>query len=195
MDNRYKLIVDSFGKDRFKFNEPLKDYTAHHLGGPAKLFFFAFTTSELIKIIKMSRQLKLPFFIFGTGSKMMISDLGFPGLVIKNRTKDIQTISVKGKVSRYGIGVEEALIEVDSGVSMNKFCEYLDSQNLESAGFESIPGSIGGNLFLNRFLQTKAKSIKVLDRASDIEEITAADLKVRENIILSAVFRIKAKDI
>jgi len=195
MDNRYKLIVDSFGKDRFKFNEPLKDYTAHHLGGPAKLFFIAFTTSELIKIIKMSRQLKLPFFIFGTGSKMMISDLGFPGLVIKNRTKDIQTISVKGKVSRYGIGVEEALIEVDSGVSMNKFCEYLDSQNLESAGFESIPGSIGGNLFLNRFLQTKAKSIKVLDRASDIEEITAADLKVRENIILSAVFRIKAKDI
>lgn len=195
MDNKYKLIVDSFGKDRFKFNEPLKDYTAHHLGGPAKLFFISFTTSELVKIIKMCRQLKLPFLLFGTGSKMMISDVGFSGLAIKNRTKDIQTVSVKGKVTRYGIGVEEAMVEVDSGVSLNKFCEYLDSQHLESEGFKSIPGSIGGNLFLNRFLQTKAKSIKVLDLISDIEEISAADLKVRENIILSAVFKIKAKDI
>src|SRR3989344_3649977 len=118
MDNKFKLIVDSFGSDRFKFDEPVKDYTALSIGGPAKFFFIAFTASELIKIIKMVRQLKLPYFLFGTGSKIMLSDKGFDGLVIKNRTKNIQTISVKGKVTRLGIGVEEALVEVDSGVSL-----------------------------------------------------------------------------
>lgn len=186
-------MMDSFGRDRFKFNEPLKDYTALLSSGSAKFFFIAYTSSELVKIIKDCRQLKLPFFIFGTGSKIMISDAGYPGLVIKNRTKNIQTISLKGKVGKFGIGVEEALVEVDSGVSINKFCDYLDSQGLTSREFKNIPGSIGGNLFLNRFLQTRVKSIKVLDQTSSVDIILANSLNLKRDIILSAVFKISAK--
>lgn len=193
MDGKFKLIVDSFGADRFKFREPLKDYTALQVGGPAKLFFIAFTSLELIKIIKMCRDLKLPFFLFGTGSKIMISDAGFDGLVIKNRTKNIQTVSVKGKVTKFGIGVEEALIEVDSGVSINKFIEYLKSQNLSSVQFMGIPGSIGGNLFLSGFLQSHAKSIKVLSLDCEIEQTGPLELNAKKHIILSAVFKVKAQ--
>ena len=194
MDKKFKLIIDSFGKDRFKFDEPLKDYTALHIGGPAKLFFIAFTTDELVKIIGMCRDLNLPLFLFGTGSKIMISDVGFNGLVIKNRTKNIQTISVKGKVSRFGIGVEEALVEVDSGVSMSKFAEELEKQNLSAEGFKGTPGSIGGNLLVNSFLQSKAKSIKVLSENIEIEDTDPGSLNMKRHIILSAIFRIKAKD-
>lgn len=193
MDGKFKLIVDSFGKDRFKFNEPLKDYTALQVGGPARLFFIAFTTPELTKIIKTCRDLKLPYFIFGTGTKIMISDNGFEGLVIKNRTKNIQTVSVKGKVTKFGIGVEEALVEVDSGVSISRFIEYLESQNLQSEQFYGIPGSIGGNLLLSRFLQNATKSIKVLDLSSEVEQTSALELSAKKHIILSAVFKIKAK--
>lgn len=193
MDSKYKLIIDSFGKDRFKFNEPLEGYTALEVGGPASVFFIAFTDRELIRIIEMCRQLKLPFFLFGTGSKIMISDRGFDGLVIKNRTKNIQTVSVKGKVTKYGIGVAEALIEVESGVSIKKWIEYLDSQGLESADFANIPGSIGGGLLISRFLQNRVKSIKVLDLKSEMEEISVETLSPKKHIIISAVFRIKAK--
>ncbi len=194
MDSKFKLIIDSIGGDRFKFDEPLKDYTALNIGGPAKLFFIAFTAGELIKIIGMCRQLNLPFFLFGTGSKIMISDNGFDGLVIKNRTKNIHTISVKGKVTKFGIGVEEALVEVESGVSIHKFIEFLDSQGLETANFAGMPGSIGGNLFLSKFLQNYTKSIKVLNLNSKLEEIEAGNLSPKRHIIISAVFRIKAKD-
>lgn len=193
MDSKFKLIVSTFGQDKFKFDESLKDYTALNAGGPAKLFFIAFTIRELIKIITMCRQLKLPFFLFGTGSKIMISDLGFEGLVIKNRTKNIQTVSVKGKVTKFGIGVQEALVEVDSGVSISKFIEYLKSQNLSSEQFIGIPGSIGGSLFLSKFLQNTSKSIKVLDLRSEIEQISALELNAKRHIILSAVFKVKAK--
>jgi len=194
MDSKLKLIIDSFGTDRFKFNEPLKNYTALNLGGPAKLFFIAFTTQELIKIINMCRELKLEYFLFGSGSKIMISEQGFDGLVIKNRTKNIKTISVKGKVTKFGIGVEEALIEVDSGVSLSKFAEFIKSQNLLQEGFLGLPGTIGGNLFLSGFLQKAAKSIKILDSNSEIDEISADSLSIKKHIILSAVFRVKAKD-
>ena len=194
MDSKLKLIVDSLGLDRFKLDEPIKEHTFLKVGGPAKLFFISFTTSELVKIVKMCRELKVPFFIFGSGSKIMISDLGFDGLVIKNRTKNIHTVSVKGKVSKIGIGVEEALIEVESGLSVAKFAEALDLQGLSSGEFSNIPGTIGGNLFVNRFLQMKAKSIKVLDRASYVEEIEVFELRSNLHIILSAVFKIKAKE-
>lgn len=193
MDSKFKLIVDSFGKDRFKFNEPLKDYTASGMGGPAKLFFIAFTDRELIKIVSMCRELRLPYFLFGTGSKILISDTGFNGLVIKNRTKNIQTVSVKGKVTKFGIGVEEVLVEVESGVSMHKWVEYLDSQGLETLALNNTPGSIGGNLFLHRFLQNQAKSIKVLDLKSQICQINIETLALKRHIILSAVFKVKAK--
>lgn len=193
MDNKFKLIVDSFGKDRFKFNEPLKNHTYSGFGGPAKVFFIAFTTRELIKIISMCRQLDLPFFLFGSGSKIMISDLGFDGLVIKNRTKRVQTLSVKGKVTKFGIGVEEAAIEAESGLSIKKWVEYLNAQNLESLEFMNLPGTIGGNLFLSKFLQNRTKSIKVLDSESEIIEIAAENLILRKHIIISAVFKIRAK--
>lgn len=193
MDSKLKLIVDSFGKDRFKYNELLKDYTDSGFGGPAKVLFIAFTDRELIKVVEMCRDLKVPYFLFGTGSKIMISDSGFNGLVIKNRTKNIQTVSVKGKVTKFGIGVEEALIEVESGVSMKRFVEYLTSQRLQSAEFAGIPGSIGGNLFLSRFLQNRTKSITVLDSKLKICQVNIGTLSPKEHIIISATFKIKAK--
>lgn len=193
MDNKVKLIVDTFGKDRFKFNEEVKNYSALGVGGPAKVFFIAFTTGELTKVISICRQLKILYFVFGTGSKIMISDNGFDGLVIKNRTKNISVVSVKGKATRYGIGVDEALVEVESGVSISKLTEFLSVQDLDILGFSGIPGSIGGNLFLNRFLQSKLKSIKVYNLEGDIEEIGTESLSIKKHIILSAVFRIKAK--
>jgi len=193
MDKEYQLIVDCFGKDRFKFNEPLSGYTASGVGGPARVFFIVFTISELTKIVSMCRQLKLLFFLFGTGSKILISDSGYDGLVIKNRTKNIHVVSVKGKATRYGIGVEEALVEAEGGVSITKLIEFLNSQTLETSGLQGMIGSIGGNLFLSRFLQSMIKSIKVYNLEGEIEEIAAEALSIKKHIILSAVFRIKAK--
>lgn len=193
--DKFKLIIDSFGSERFKFGEMLKDVTVLGVGGPAKLFFIAFTTAELIKIINLCRDLRIPLFIFGTGSKIMISDLGFDGLVIKNRTKRIEVISIKGKATRIGVGVEEALIEVESGVSIHKFIEFLEKQNLIFEEFKNIPGSIGGSIFISKVLQSKTKSIKVLDLNSGILEIEPNELRLRSHIVLSAVFKIKAKSL
>lgn len=193
MDNKLKLISDSFGKDRVKLNEPLALHTGLKVGGPASLFYIAFSTNELIKMISYCRQLKLPFFVFGTGSKIMISDQGFKGVVIKNRTRNIKVVSIKGKVSRFGIGVDSALVEVESGLSMASFVEYLDQQNLLSGEFVGIPGSIGGNLFLNQALQNRVESIKVLNQESKVEKISSKDLSLKRHIVISAVLKIKSK--
>ncbi len=66
-----------------KKNVSLKNYTTFRIGGPAKYFFVAKNKTELIEAIKTAKKLKLPFFILGGGSNVLVSDRGFKGLVIK----------------------------------------------------------------------------------------------------------------
>ena len=194
MDNKIKLIVDTIGKEKFKFNQPISNFTAIKIGGPAKLFFIAFTVREIIKIVELCRQLRLPFLIFGTGSKVLISDYGFDGVVIKNRTREVKILSIKGKVSKVGIGVEEVLIEVESGVSLSSFVDFLNKQGLLSEEFVDIQGSIGGNIFINNIMQRKIESVKVINQDGDLVTILAHELSLSKHIILSAVFKIKASN-
>jgi UDP-N-acetylmuramate dehydrogenase len=189
--DKYKLLIDTFGKESFKAGEMIKNHSVLNVGGPAELFFIAFSVRVLTQIILMCRKLKIPFLLLGTGSKIMISDNGFDGLVIKNRTQHIGTISVKGKVSRSGLGVEEAFVEVESGVSISKFCEYLKKENLSYIEFSDCQGSIGGCIFIYEILQRRAKSIKVL-AYGEIENISSSNLRIDEHIVLSVVFKIKA---
>jgi len=61
----------------------LKNYTTFQIGGPAKYFYIAENKTELIEATKQAKKLKLPFFVLGGGSNLLISDKGFKGLVIK----------------------------------------------------------------------------------------------------------------
>ncbi len=193
MDDKFNLLIHSFGQDRFKRDEPIKYHARLGVGGNAKLFTIVFTTRELIRLISTCRELRIPFYLMGLGSRVTISETGFDGVVVKNRTRNIQTISVKGKVTRVGIGVEEAYVEADSGLSMAKVSEYLLTQKLATAGFQDVNGTVGGNIFVNKFLQSQVKSIKVLTQDDDIENIEADSLSLKDHIVLSVIFKIKAQ--
>ncbi len=191
MEEKLKLIANLFGMDRVKLNESLIDHTASRSTGKAGLFFIAFTNNEIKKMVDAARDLKIPVIVFGTGTKM-ISDLGYEGVVIKNRTQKISIVSFKGNVSKSGLGLQEALIEVNGGVTLSKLADYLSSQGLEDGGIKNIPGSVGGNLFINKPLIDKVQRIKVLEDGEQ-SEVTHSDLNLRKHIILSAIFKYKAK--
>ena len=197
MENKLKLIINLFGENRFKRDELLIYHTFLKLGGFAKLFFIAFTQNEIIKIIKTCHDLDVPYIFYGIGSKINFSNLGFEGVVIQNRTKNIDILSIKGKVSKekgnVGVGVDQAVLEVESGVSVKKLAEYLDSHGFVKDEFVSVPGSIGGNIFVNKSLQQRAQSIKIMHQDGNIDIIASSDLSLRKHIVLSLALRVKAK--
>lgn len=197
MDNKLKLIINLFGEDRFKFVELLSYHTFLKLGGPAKLFFPAFTQEEIVKIVLSCRDLKIPYIFYGTGSKIMFSNQGFNGVVIQNRTKKIEILSIKGKVSKsegsIGVGVDQGVLEIESGVSMNKLVEFLEAHGFVSNEFTAMPGSIGGNLFLNGSLQQRSENIRILNSDGNTDIISAHDLSIRAHIVLSVALKVKAK--
>ncbi len=191
--DKLRLVSTTLGEERVKLGEKLSYYTANKTEGLAEALYIATTVRELIQVLDLCIQLKVPYFVLGGGTKVMISDEGFLGLVIKNRTSAIKVNGIKGKVNQKGIGIEEALIEVDSGVSIGKFNEFLKEQNLRGFfGNSSLHSTIGGSLLLDPALLFLVQKIKVWENG-EVFDVESGELK-RRMVVLSVIFKIKARD-
>ncbi len=116
---------------KFQENIPLKNYTSFKIGGPAKYFFEAKSLKKLIEALKEAKRRKIPIFIFGGGTKLLVNDKGFNGLIIKIK-------SAKFKIQKNKI-ISEA------GVALNKLVAASIKNGLTGLGWAvGIPGTIGG---------------------------------------------------
>src|SRR3989339_80198 len=78
-------------KKRVLVNESLASYTYFRIGGPADYFVTVKSSQELKEIILLAESSGLRWFILGGGSNILVGDLGFRGLVIKNEADKIAT--------------------------------------------------------------------------------------------------------
>ena len=114
-----------------KQNEPLSKHTTFAIGGPAKYFAAAKTKEEVLEAIDFAEKKKLPFFVLGGGSNILINDGGYDGLIIK--------------IQIGGVKVEEDVITAGAGVLLSQLVN--ESANKGLSGLEwavGIPGTIGG---------------------------------------------------
>ena len=79
----YSKIISKLGKDRVRLDEPMAKHTTFKIGGPADLFYEAKNEEELIGAIRSIREIRMPYFLLGGGSNILVSDKGFRGIVIK----------------------------------------------------------------------------------------------------------------
>lgn len=137
MDTIEKSLRQRLG-ERLRVSESLKPYTTMKVGGPADYFFVAKNVDDLIESVSAAWELDIPYFIMGGGSNILVSDYGFPGLVIKNETQNLTFFDEKSQVI------------ADSGTPLGFFIAQCASHHL--TGFEwagGIPGTIGGALYGN----------------------------------------------
>jgi len=135
--NEKDELIKQLGDD-LHLNENLAKYTTMKVGGPAKYFYFARKIDDLIRAITISQELKIPFFVLGSGSNIIFGDDGYHGLVILNRTDNIAFMNDKAQVI------------VDSGVSLMRL--ITESANHDLGGLEplyGIPGTVGGAVYGN----------------------------------------------
>ena len=129
MAQEYSRIIKEL--KRVKEKEPLARYTTYNIGGPADLFYEAKTTEELVKAVKLARELGIPFFLLGGGSNVLISDEGFRGLVIRTGNRYFR--------------VEGMKIVAESGALLFQLIEAAIESSLTGLEFAvDIPGTIGG---------------------------------------------------
>jgi UDP-N-acetylmuramate dehydrogenase len=125
--------------DRVKENVSLAPYTSARIGGPADYLITANSADELAEIMSLIWQERLPYFILGGGSNVLVSDKGMRGITVLNRAKAV----------RFENG-EEPRVWVESGVVFSNLanrCATKGFSGLEWAA--TVPGTIGGAVYGN----------------------------------------------
>lgn len=191
MKEKIKILESVLGEVRIKTDEPLKYHVERQTEGKALVFYVATNLKELKQALSLSDELKIPFFLIGGGTKIIIPDRGLEGFVIKNRTGSIKISGVKGKVSPLGIGVDEAMVEVESGVSFKRLNEFLKEQKLRQLDFPfNLNSTIGGSLPVLPSLQAITQKVKVFSEG-EVFDIDILDLK-ESDFILSIILKVKS---
>ena len=202
----YSFIIQSLGRERLKFDEPLSKHTYFKLGGPADLLYEAKTSGELAGAVESAILYKIPYLVIGGGSNILVTDAGFRGLIIKNKTSEIKLKGIAGGVEKGKLDLKEAMVQADSGVPANLLIRYTLDQGL--SGLEhmlGLPGTVGGAVYnnshhLDKLFGDHIVEVDVVDKDGRVKKYRQIDLKFdydysifhkTKEVILSATFQLK----
>jgi UDP-N-acetylmuramate dehydrogenase len=131
----------TFG-DAVRFDEPLAAYTSWKIGGPADAFVTAATQAELADLMRLCLRRRLPWWIVGGGSNVLVGDGGMRGIVIR----------LAGDFAAVEVHLEDGNVIVEAGGSAGMALVTAKAASAGAAGIGSlagIPGTIGGSLRMN----------------------------------------------
>jgi UDP-N-acetylenolpyruvoylglucosamine reductase len=180
------------GASVIRAHEPLAKRTTLRVGGPADLYIEPADENDLVAVLQFAAENKLPFFILGRGSNLLVKDAGFRGIAISLSKEYFSRIEPSGPGLFCGAGArlkQVAIAARRKGISGMEF-------------FEGIPGSIGGALRMNAGAMGSAtfdivETVRLMDFQGHISEKTPRDLiieyrackSLKTCIALSAVLR------
>lgn len=126
-----------------KPHEPLARYCSARIGGDAEYLIEVSTTAQLERVIVAIWKHQIPYVLLGSGSNVLISDAGLPGLVVINRARGRGRIKITETQDSITIWAE-------SGVNLGTVARLAAESGL--GGLEwavGIPGTIGGAVVNN----------------------------------------------
>lgn len=168
----FETLVSMTGEKNVLLNEPMKNHTSFRTGGAADIFVSPDGKDSLKEIVKLFKEKNIPFYIFGNGSNMLVSDRGIEGAVI-HIGNGFSSVEVNGNEITAGAGV--LLSSVASTALENSL-----------TGFEfasGIPGSFGGAVFMNAGaygseIKNVIKSVLVLDESFQLKELSKDEMEL-----------------
>lgn len=117
--------------------EPMKKHTTFRVGGPADVLVRP-DEEALPQILALCRKEKIPYFILGNGSNLLVGDKGIRGVVIE-MAGGMDHITVHG-----------SRITVEAGAMLSKIANAAAAAGLSGMEFASgIPGTVGGAVVMN----------------------------------------------
>ena len=131
-----RAALSAIFAERVRFDEPLAPHTSWKIGGPADAFALVENTAELAALMRYVFKRKLPWFVLGSGSNLLIGDGGIRGVVIR----------LAGEFARIEFlesAPGEVLARAGASASLALFTAQAASRGAEGVGsIAGIPGSV-----------------------------------------------------
>lgn len=164
-----------------KINEPMKRHTSFRAGGDAAWFVTPETAEELKAVLDVCKKTGAPWYVIGNGSNLLVSDKGYPGVIISTEKFD-------------KLEVEGTSVTAGAGVILPKVAAAAYKAGLTGLEFAAgIPGSVGGACVMNAGaygseMKNILKSVTVLTKDGVVKTIPAEELELgyRTSVILKA---------
>jgi len=178
-------------------DEPLGRKTTYGVGGRADCWVEAGSDEDVARVLRYCRRHDLPLRVLGSGSNMLVSDLGVRGVIMR----------LTG-VSFQGIRLEGELVAAGGGVPLVRLQERLTDAGLSGLEFlEGVPGGVGGIVRMNggaygHEVRERILWIRGLNRDGEPCIVQADALEwgyrgcesLRELVVLEAGFRLVPGD-
>ncbi|MBR2765367.1 MAG: UDP-N-acetylmuramate dehydrogenase [Blautia sp.] len=134
----YQQFCSLLGEAHVLQGEPLSRHTTFRVGGPADYFLSPSSEAELFEVLNLCSREKIPWFVLGNGSNMLVSDKGYRGAVIQ-LFRNWQEVQVAGN-----------MIFALSGALLARVASAARDASLTGMEFAGgIPGTIGGAVMMN----------------------------------------------
>lgn len=134
--------------------EPMSRHTTFRVGGPARWLIRPATRKELAGLVRYFYNNKLPYFVMGNGSNLLVSDAGYEGAVIDIGKHDGTEFTMLGidDGTDAATECEPGEIRFDAGAGCLMAAVGKFAQQFGASGFEAlsgIPGCVGGACAMN----------------------------------------------
>ncbi|GFI42648.1 UDP-N-acetylenolpyruvoylglucosamine reductase [Lachnospiraceae bacterium] len=134
----YHELAEIVSKERIKIEEPMSSHTTFRVGGPAELFVMPGTFDEVRGTVEFCRKNRVPYYIVGNGSNLLVSDEGYQGVIIQ-LGKELGEIRIEGDS-----------VTAQAGARLSVIANQAMEADLTGFEFASgIPGTLGGACVMN----------------------------------------------
>lgn len=139
-DDRAQLV--SILGDRVRFDAALGPFTSWQIGGPADAFAVVETEHELAATMRACFKRRIPWFVLGSGSNVLVGDGGIRGIVVR----------LAGAFADIAVRAEDDRVILEAGASATMAALTAKAATAGAIGIGSlagIPGTVGGSLRMN----------------------------------------------
>jgi UDP-N-acetylmuramate dehydrogenase len=133
-------FADLISSGLIRRDHPVAAMTTYKFGGSAKWYAEVGSERQLEEVLSAcnATESRLPLFVLGRGSNVVISDTGFAGLVVK-------LVGVFNELSMDG-----EIVQAGAGVSLPRLARFCATNGRGGVEFYvGIPGSVGGAIVMN----------------------------------------------
>ncbi|KNY28596.1 UDP-N-acetylmuramate dehydrogenase [Pseudobacteroides cellulosolvens] len=133
-----ELLVEAVDTESVKNFELMSKHTSFKIGGPADILVTPKTAQQLVKIIEISKAEKVPIFIMGNGSNLIVREKGIRGITVK-LFDNFDECEVTG-----------CTVKAQAGILLSRLSQIAFQNGLTGLEFASgIPGTLGGAIAMN----------------------------------------------
>lgn len=170
--NLYSELCSITGDENVLKDELMSAHTTFRIGGPADFFVMPSSVDEIKKVISLCVEQKVPYYIIGNGSNLLVGDRGYRGVIIQVY-RNMRDVRIEGET-----------VIAQAGALLSKVAAAACEAEL--AGFEfasGIPGTLGGAVRMNAGayggeIRQVLKSATVLTKEGEVRTLSVEDMKM-----------------